>query len=601
MKALVCRIFPLSPVEPQTPGLHARGYFLLCALGYIAYLFWVQKSWLTGGEMWAEAATRYYPAAMQPSLWVRLFAPEAGYLPVVGRLIAAFVHLIHLPARLIPHIYNLSAVGITAFTLAAFCLPRFRPVVQSDIARFVFAAACLLLLDWQTVTFINFTHVGIIVCAGFAILALLSAHHLVEDAPRWAWVMTLFLVSKPYYITLLPIFVLAIFVAKPRYRRLMIAWSIAVLVQAAQLFISMLGGTLAAARAVDMSAGDKIMSAFMHFFGFMGSMPVGPGIATGMFATHGVERQIICGAVFFVVTALVAFYHKRTRPLMLCGFLMLGVTLLINVFALTAEWNFSFGFLKYLFIYRHAMAAYFGFLFLALGLAICAADILWHVSARMHNTTWLRFAPMVPAVLFSLWFYQSGWLRAGYGGIIWPDFIYRGASSWQQMSSELDKGITGDYCLPVNPFPWRLGHNCTIYDEAKLPKPDAPLYQLSVQELKNGIWVTVPAAYRNKPIIGLGLLAARRADTGARKISAQAVIYGVGKEQRQWQGFVVMESRGLIFMNGEGESRKFTGAQRIHIKIAQAIDLVAEKKNGKLQPVVVFYGIDPDPSHNEKF
>nr|HRJ12115.1 hypothetical protein [Alphaproteobacteria bacterium] len=590
------------PAQTVGGGRLAFGYFLLCALGYIIYLFCVQTAWLTGGEMWAEAATRYYPAAMQPSLWTRLFAPEAGYLPVIGRLIALAVHEVGLPARWIGHVYNLSAVILTAFTLAAFCLPRFRPIVPSNTARFVFAAACLLLLDWQTVTFINFTHVGIIICAGFSMLALLSVHDEIDDAPRWAWVMTLFLVSKPYYITLLPIFLLGIFVAKPRYRALMATWSVAVLAQATQLFISMLGGTLAAARAVDITAAEKIASAVLHFLGFMGSMPLGPGAATGMYAAHsGPDHQIFYGMAFCMAAALITFYHKRVRLLMLCGFLMLGITLLINVFALTAEWNFSFGFLKYLFIYRHAMAAYFGFLFLGLGTAIFIADISTRGMVRIRGPVWPRVTALLPAILFALWFYQSGWLRAGYGGIVWPDFIYRGGSAWQQMSDELDQGMTGNYCVPVNPFPWRMGHHCTIYNEAQLPKPDAPLYVLSASDLKNGIWIDVPDAYRQKPILGIGLLASRRADTGAKKISAKVTLYGADKEQRTWQGYVVMESRGLIFMNGAGTAREFTGARKIHIEIEQPVDLVAEQKNGKLRPAIVWYGVDPDPSHNEKF
>jgi hypothetical protein len=168
----------------EQPVTLARIYFCAAPILTCAYLLWLQPDWISSGEMYAEMATNYFRYAQSPDLLVKLFALDAGYIPLPQRLIAALVNLLGFKAAAVPYIYTWLAILLPAFMVGVFCSPVFRPLVRSDAARFIIALIILAVADFETRTFVNFTYFGIFFCAIVAALALMPE---ADDAPWWAW------------------------------------------------------------------------------------------------------------------------------------------------------------------------------------------------------------------------------------------------------------------------------------------------------------------------------------------------------------------------------------------------------------------------------
>ena len=87
--------------------------------------------------MWAEMATNYYLNAESPSLLTKLFATDAGYIPIVPIIIALIGNQINLPATFTPYFYTFTALILSGMIVGCFCLSIFRKLLLSDLLRVV--------------------------------------------------------------------------------------------------------------------------------------------------------------------------------------------------------------------------------------------------------------------------------------------------------------------------------------------------------------------------------------------------------------------------------------------------------------------------------
>jgi hypothetical protein len=143
--------------ESMQSDLRPDILFLSTVFLYVCYQLAMQPGWVLGGEMWAEMATNYFPNANSPSYLQKFFSTDAGYIPAPQRLIAFVGNQFNLPAASVPYFYIWSAIICTGMMIGAFCLGQFRTLVKSDSLRFLTAISILMVADFETRTFINFT------------------------------------------------------------------------------------------------------------------------------------------------------------------------------------------------------------------------------------------------------------------------------------------------------------------------------------------------------------------------------------------------------------------------------------------------------------
>jgi len=180
--------------------------FLFVVIFYILHQLTLQPNWVLGGEMWAEMATNYYLNAESPSLLTKLFATDAGYIPIVPRIIALIGNQINIPATFTPYFYTFTALILSGMMVGCFCLSIFRKLLLSDSLRVVIAISVLMVADFETRTFVNFSYFSAFFIAIVTSLALKDKF---EEVPWWAWLIPICIISKPAVASAIPAMVIA--------------------------------------------------------------------------------------------------------------------------------------------------------------------------------------------------------------------------------------------------------------------------------------------------------------------------------------------------------------------------------------------------------
>lgn len=206
-----------APLSAVLPALRAKDYalFFAIALLYPLYQLALNPDWMLGGQMWAEMATNYYANAAADTWAQRLFALDAGYFPIPQRIIAAICASLGVPSVSVPFVYTWSATILTGIIVSTFTLPVFRAVLRPDTLRAIVTLTVLLVADFETRTFINFTYFGGFLAVTVTALALALGK---EDVPRWVWIVPVFFLSKPAVLAALPAMIAVAFVAGNRFR-----------------------------------------------------------------------------------------------------------------------------------------------------------------------------------------------------------------------------------------------------------------------------------------------------------------------------------------------------------------------------------------------
>ena len=495
--------------------------FCLTVVLYACYLAAMQSDWVLAGEMWAEMATNYFPAANAQSIGERLFSTDAGYIPLPQRLLAYLGSLLRLPASAVPYFYTWSGIAATAMMVGAFCLRPFRAVVNSDSLRFVTAISVLLLADFETRTFINFTYYVPFLAAIVTALALADDS---VDVPAWAWILPILMLSKPAALTVLPAMILVAFVSRRRFRLITLVATLVCLAQVVQLVLSHKGGAFVPT--AEISRLDKLHASIRYFFGYVGYYTTGTALDTNIFG------RILSGlaiAAFCLVSLLAS--GRRSHALLVVGLSLLFWNLLLNCFALSDTWNLDMARLQGAPIYRHIIVGFFGVVLMVASLAALLSE------RRRESSGALRAS--LGAVLMLAWLAGSGWLAFAGALNRVPGLPTTQNSQWQQMAQAIDAGVP--VCVPVDPLGWMYGIQCkqlnpeitreNSYRFAALPTGGAGSYFLAPppdgldgKSLISLAAMVRPTSNRTGPINAMAIVRTKdgtsRYFTGARELPA---------------------------------------------------------------------------------
>ncbi len=572
---------------PPSRGMAWANFILLC-LGYFLLVFFLEHHWLLSGEMWAEAATSYYFKATHSNILIRLFHPEAGYLALLGRALAFIGNEIKFPATMVPYYYNFSAIIITAISGSMFCLPVFRHVIVSDALRLTVATAFLTLFNFETITFINFAYCGLLVIIGLTIVSLKSEDVAVAAVPWWAWLFTIFILSKPQFVLLFPFFVAAAFVARRSWRILMIACAVAALLQLMSIvqnhasFGTQINTDLAALFEVPLLL-------LLYAGGFMTALWLGhePAITLAHISPYALS---ILGTVIFIALARLFWISRGVvRQLLLIGMLLILGTLAMNIIVMPGQWNFTFAYFEHFQVYRHVLPAFLAGYLIVGAVMLTAAHAVQNWSSRQAGRNQLaRYLRLLnihqtAVVFFVFWFLASGWAYRGISGLAIPDFPITSASSWQQMASHLDAKLK-PLCIPINPYPWRVEHHCGVFAPTQMPDPQAGPYRAVPWPgiVQQGIKIEAPVAITQKEkVLGIGFVL--KPHDGLQRTVVRG--YAVGRTTKGktilFTGRQEISARGgLIYLAADISDHHYEGIGQLQVYFDAPVRVAIKKDSG---------------------
>jgi len=539
----------------------------LAGLFHVVYLLALQPNWLLGGAMWAEMGQNYFNNANATSLLQNLFAVDAGYVPLPQRIVAYAGALFSLPAVSIPYYYNWMSVVLVSFLICSFVADRFRAVIKSDGLRFFVVIAVLMVADFETRTFINFTYFSVFFIGAIIALSLLDRKN---ELPGWAWVIPLIFVSKPSVMTILPALLIAAMFRSGRVRAIAMVSVIACLLQIAQLFLSASSGWTPL-QTSDSSLLFKCYLAVIYTLTLFARFLVGPSFqsSVGVFVGIGVVATFVIGWL--------AVKSKRSRPLMLVGCSLVFFTALLNCLAFGLVWDSSFlptisGFG----ISRYVITAYIGFVFIVSAFSV--NSVVWGSSSRIG-----RFAGLV---VFAAWFIGAGW--ASYGTKISRDWTAPGVgnSYWKEFSSSIDQG-NSPLCVPIDPFPWLYGRGC----ERLTPIPEQAYIVRRVLNSEAGFVLEVPVfeSVNSGKLISIGVFIKPVSELEVR-VHGRALIENMKGEKFELKGDRLLSKTGGLLLLTQVSGAYVESVKSVRVFFDRSVDVAYQKSAGELQPSVVFMG-----------
>lgn len=487
----------------QPPPLHLRDYapFLAIALLYPIFLLVTNPYWMLGGQMWAEMATNYYVNSQSNSWMTRLFSTDAGYIPLPQRMIAAFVAVIGMPSVSVPYFYTWSAAIITGLMVASFTLPIFRHVVRSDVIRAVASLTVLLMVDFDTRTFINFTYFGGFVATIVTALALSLGR---TEVPRWTWIVPFLLLSKPAVLAALPAMLLAALFTGRRFRWIAVASLVVGLIQFVRLLFSRAEGVIP--QAVDSSILEKLLAAAVYILALPAAFLNGPANNNLGFWFFAAGFLFFSGCVFiFTRNALV------NKSLLFSAGSLFVFTILLNCMTLSDSWNLGMERLGGPSIYRHTVVGFMALVLLMTSLSHNMAELL--LPKRSVAGSYLA-----PA-MFLIWFLAAGWQTTLFTlNRNWTSPLLNN-SYWHELADDLDAGAD-PLCIPIDPINWLFGKNCSSIGAPPVYAGYAPLTSLRAGELT--VPLTLPQELSHHTLTAFSILI--RPSPLQKKVTATARI-----------------------------------------------------------------------------
>ncbi len=428
-------------------ALHPAAWLGLIVVFYAAAMLLFQPEWWLRGAMFAEMATTYYPSAQSPDWRVVLFATDAGYIPLPQRLIALATNLAAVRADIVPDVYSACALIAAPLLVGVFALPRFRPLVGCDLTRLLVAFVVLGAAEVSMRGFINFTYFAVFFGA---VLGALALHPRGAPAPRWVWILPVLMLSKPYTLTLMPLFAIGVVVARGRWRAVLAVSILAFIVQAVQVVVSASAGVMGVMRPAPVPLSIKLQSLGLYLAGNIGSFLAGPLVWKPFLL------NLMIG-IGIVVLGVIGFVLLRARHgaalLLLAGLAVYAGTTAINVFALTVNWGLDPINLRGPILYRHNFTSFCGFVLVVAALSQILADRI----RRLRGGGMTR--QFAVATLFVLWWATSGWAGSTFNFTETPGFPTVGSSYWKQSALFIDQPAQ-PVCVPLDPFPWIYGRDC---------------------------------------------------------------------------------------------------------------------------------------------
>jgi len=530
-------------------------------------------TWFLSDNMWFESGANYFPNSRAPSLAVKLFSLDAGYIPLPQRIIAAISTLFNFPTSSIPYFYKWSAALLSAAMVGTFCLKSFRALVQSDLLRLLTAIVILLVTPFEEKLFLNFTYFSSFFIAIITALALVEKS---KNVPQWSWLIPIFMVSKPAILSVLPAMICVALVSKTRFRFITLISGFLCLAQLIRLALSHATG-LGIVSTNTFSLIEKLYAIAAYFPHLLGAFS-----AKNFFDKH--PHQIIWVGLGLLIICCLIVIKKRcqSNALILVGLSLLFFNILLNVFGLSDEWNITaLRNLTYVPLERHIISGYFGTILMIVGLiATC-------INRRMdQERSWSKY---VGPMIFLSWFVLSGWFEAS--RLINTDSFVKNESMihaglWTSMADAIDSQYAVG--VPLATLGWIFQKNCVQMNSEIRTLVNYKFKSTSMEDDTSVIFLEpLRTTYNN--LISLTVLV-RPKGVQSLLVSAKTILKMKDETIKYLVGSRQLPASGGLLMLTSRESIPINDIQSITIKFDMPIEMGFIPEKSKDHPIILWIG-----------
>jgi hypothetical protein len=291
-----------------------------------------------------------------------------------------------------------------------------------------------------------------------------------RPVPAWAWLVPVFMISKPGVLAVLPAMVVAAVLSPGRFRRVTAVSVLAGLVQVVQLAVSSASGN-SLLQDSDQSALSKLFTAGKYTVGELGRMLTGPltgwGTYPWMFLGIGLALLALAAAVLL---------HGRAAPLVPIGLSLVFFTMVVDAFTFSTAFGRDMALLSSAGFDRRFLVAVIGAFFVVAGLIatvlesprVLRASRRFDPRGRLGLPGLARAGTVLGAAVFAVWFVASGWLD--YSGAVNRPFgvPIADVSQWEAQAAQIGDLSQPVVCVPVDPFGWAYGRGCSVLVDDKV-------------------------------------------------------------------------------------------------------------------------------------
>lgn len=187
-------------------------YYFFSAIVLIIFFKILEFPSLTlHAQPFAETGTNFFAIAYEKSFLQNIIATDAGYIPLLERLIAVIlVKGLHLTTYFVIAA-QLIAVFFVALFSSIITLKVFRNIFPSDLLRFILALSIGLIPEYELLTFINFPYYGFVPV--FLLLFIDKEKLKLQNLVLLFCFLILLILSKPHFLLFLPVFMFVSFFA----------------------------------------------------------------------------------------------------------------------------------------------------------------------------------------------------------------------------------------------------------------------------------------------------------------------------------------------------------------------------------------------------
>lgn len=438
--------------------------FILSFLIIFISIFFKFPSNGMDAEFFAEAGANFFYHAKFSPLTQTFLTPEAGYLPLLQRVIAFFVVTLGGAVIYVPLIFQIFAASGIAFFCSFINLNSFKSLISSPFLRFFLGLTLAFFPNFEMYPFINFIYFG------FTFLFLLSFYEFRNKsyftAFFWGLLGLLLIGSKALLLCIAPYFGLlllfAIYKNKKKNALVYFMITIGALIQS----IFCLYVLVFQSSGVQASRQKNLLQLLSMTF----DLYIGVSVEDFMgFFYYFPNFLVIKIAIFFFTFLLIPIYfYRKNKKQLAFGIFGLQLTSIISLLLFlglapvelypklrTSEFS-NPPFFRWYFVAHHS---------LILTVFIVIGDLR------------SKLIQVILIIMF-LYFYP------GYKLFLEQEDIYKNKffshSQWNTFIPLLNEDA---FCIPVNPDPWLIQHNCEISESLE----ERTVLAIKVDKFNSGV------------------------------------------------------------------------------------------------------------------
>ncbi len=564
-------------------------YFIL-TIGLYFLFRQLSSSFDWKGVMYAEAATEYFHFAKNGTFYERFLDPDAGYIPLIARVFAYLVHLLGVKNSQIPYFYTYVSMAISALLVSVFNLKRFRILIENDILRFYLSLFILIVIDFETESFINFS----IFCSWFIFINVLVAVIKKDSIPPfYTYLIPVMMVTKPHVLALLPVIILSTFFVNKKYRTIFLFAILFSFIQITQLANSSINIAMPVYQISNYTFSDKLIASLVYFVSYLGMM------FSPLFGRIPFYYSTIFGIIILLLSLVVVIKTNKYSVIVFMGLCTIFFVFIINTFGIPTLWNLNeFRFLQN--IDRWVFVAFVGYIFILYSIVI---------TFKLHTNK---------SLFFTLFFLLNCWVIKG----VFNDrernytiFVLAKkaltsvekiipaeaqnylipiiekankrlekepiSSQWNVLANDMDKEKKCTVCIPIESYPWIYGENCK-YIQTIIPEGGKYIKVKANEFIK----IELPAGINKENVSSIAPII--KVEDSSKLLNLSAIITTKDKQKfilknRQTK---IESARHILLINNEIQEIK--GISSLFIKSDKPFEIYVEPN--KINPTVSWIG-----------